>query len=103
MDFFLFVWSILIIPMFLYFLIAAVVGFFSAKHQALVIAIAGLAVAWLCIELSHGEMFAALAVYPTLALYSAATIAAIIASHALEHAHASDLSAISSFDDGTQA
>ena len=94
---------ILLIPMFLYFLTAAVVGFFSARYQALVVAVAGLVVAWLCIQWSHGEMFAPFVIFPTLVLYALASIAAIMASRALEDAHASDLATVSGSDDGTQA
>ena len=94
---------VLVFPMFLYFLTAAVVGFFSAKYQALVVAAAGLVVAWLCIQWSHGEMFAPFVILPTLLLYSLASIAAIMGSRALEDAHASDVSTVSSSDDGTQA
>ena len=103
MGFFLFVWSILIIPMFLYFLIAAVVGFFSAKYQAFVIVLAGLVVAWMCIEFCRGEGLAPFAIYPTLALYALTTIGAIIASYGIERAYASDMSPGSNFDNETQA
>ena len=103
MEFFLSVSSILAIPMFLYFLVAASIGFFSAKHQALVMALAGLAVAWMCVEFGSGDRLAPFAIYPALVLYALTTIASAMASRGIERAYASTSSTESSLADEESA
>lgn len=103
MGFTLFVWSILCVPMFLYFMTAAVAGFFSARLQACVVALAGLAVTWMCAEFGRGGGFAPFVALPTLVLYAIATGAAIIASHGMESAYIAEVSASSGVDGDSQA
>ena len=103
MGFTLFVWSVLCVPMFLYFITAAVAGFFSARIQACVVALAGFAFAWMCAEFGRGGGFAPFSALPTLILYAIATDAAIIASHGMVSAYITELSASSGVGGDSQA